>query len=51
MKRRDFIKKAAVGAAAGTAITGAPFVHAAKTVHWRMATSRTIGRKNPIGEG
>ncbi len=39
MKRRDFIKKAAVGAAAGTAITGAPFVHAAKTVHWRMATS------------
>lgn len=39
MKRRDFMRKAAVGAAAGTAIAGAPAVHAAPTMHWRMATS------------
>lgn len=39
MKRRDFVKKAAIGAAAGTAITGAPYVHAQPTVRWRMATS------------
>ncbi|WP_123399359.1 TRAP transporter substrate-binding protein [Inmirania thermothiophila] len=40
MKRRDFIKKVGAGTvAAGAAITGAPAVHAAKRVRWRMATS------------
>jgi TRAP-type mannitol/chloroaromatic compound transport system substrate-binding protein len=42
MKRRDFIKKAGVGAAAAVAATAvnAPFVHAAKktTIKWRMQT-------------
>lgn len=41
MKRRDFITKATVGAAAGAAVTAAPYVSAASnpTVHWRMAAS------------
>ena len=41
MKRRDFLKKAGVGAAAVAATTvSAPFVHAAKktTIKWRMQT-------------
>ena len=41
MKRRDFLKKASVGAAAVAATTvNAPFVHAAKktTIKWRMQT-------------
>ena len=41
MKRRDFIKKAGIGAAAVAATTvSAPFVHAAKktTIKWRMQT-------------
>ncbi|MFZ0451459.1 MAG: TRAP transporter substrate-binding protein [Desulfatiglandaceae bacterium] len=42
MKRRDFIKKAGVGAAAAVAATAinAPFVHAAKktTIKWRLQT-------------
>jgi TRAP-type mannitol/chloroaromatic compound transport system substrate-binding protein len=41
MKRRDFIKKAGVGAAAVAATAvNAPFVHAAKktTIKWRMQT-------------
>jgi TRAP-type mannitol/chloroaromatic compound transport system substrate-binding protein len=41
MKRRDFLKKAGVGAAAVAATTvNAPFVHAAKktTIKWRMQT-------------
>jgi len=41
MKRRDFLKKAGVGAAAVAAATvNAPFVHAAKktTIKWRMQT-------------
>ena len=40
MKRRDFLTKASLGAAAGAAVTAAPYVHAAApTIHWRMATS------------
>jgi len=40
MKRRDFIKKASVGAAGAVAITGAPAViSATPKVRWRMATS------------
>jgi TRAP-type mannitol/chloroaromatic compound transport system substrate-binding protein len=39
MKRRDFLKKAGVGAAAVAATTvNAPFVRAAKTIRWRMQT-------------
>ena len=41
IKRRDFIKKAGVGAAAVAATAvNAPFVHAAKktTIKWRMQT-------------
>ncbi len=41
MKRRDFLKKAGVGAAAVAATAvNAPFVHAAKktTIKWRMQT-------------
>lgn len=40
MKRRDFLKQAGAGAAAGAGITAAPFVHAAPPrLRWRMATS------------
>lgn len=48
MERRDFLKKAAVGAAAGTALagcgsdaseSGAPNVQARPTVRWRLASS------------
>lgn len=40
MDRRGFIKKAGVGAlAAGTIIAGAPAVHAAKTLRWKMVTT------------
>ena len=40
MKRRDFLKNAGAGAAAGAGITAAPFVHAAPPrLRWRMATS------------
>ncbi len=40
MKRRDFLKKAAVGTAAATASVAAPAVIAApKRIRWRMATS------------
>jgi TRAP-type mannitol/chloroaromatic compound transport system substrate-binding protein len=39
MKRRDFLKKAGVGAAAVAATTvNAPFVRAAKTIRWRLQT-------------
>ncbi|OMH28382.1 twin-arginine translocation signal domain-containing protein [Motiliproteus sp. MSK22-1] len=37
--RRDFLKKAGVaGVAAGTAIVGAPAVHAKSTIKWRLQT-------------
>ncbi len=40
MDRRGFIKKAGVGAlAAGTVLAGAPAVHAAKTIRWKMVTT------------
>jgi len=41
MKRRDFLKKAGVGAAAAGAatITGAPAVHAKKRIKWKMVTT------------
>ena len=40
MDRRGFIKNAGVGAlAAGTMIAGAPAVHAAKTIRWKMVTT------------
>jgi TRAP-type mannitol/chloroaromatic compound transport system substrate-binding protein len=41
IKRRDFLKKAAVtGVAAGSALlSGAPAVHAKKAVNWRMVTA------------
>ncbi|RJX35392.1 MAG: TRAP transporter substrate-binding protein [Desulfarculus sp.] len=41
MKRRDFLKKAGIGAAAAAAATAvnAPFVHAQKTIQWKMVTT------------
>ena len=41
MRRRDFIAKAGLGAAAATAATvvNAPFVHAKKKVTWKMVTT------------
>ncbi|WP_435102673.1 TRAP transporter substrate-binding protein [Arhodomonas sp. AD133] len=40
MKRRDFVKTAGLGAVAGAASVGAPYVHAqSPRVRWRMATS------------
>jgi TRAP-type mannitol/chloroaromatic compound transport system substrate-binding protein len=41
MKRRDFLKKAGVGAAAAAAATtvNAPFVHAKKKIKWKMVTT------------
>ena len=41
MKRREFLKKAGVGAAAATAATAvnAPFVHAQPKVRWKMVTT------------
>lgn len=40
MKRRDFLTKAGLGAAAGAAVTTAPYVHASSpNIHWRMPTS------------
>lgn len=40
MKRRDFLTKASLGAAAGAAVTAAPYVRAAApSIHWRMAAS------------
>ncbi|MCF8033485.1 MAG: TRAP transporter substrate-binding protein [Desulfarculaceae bacterium] len=41
MNRRDFLKKAGVGAAAATAATAvnAPFVHARPKVRWKMVTT------------
>ncbi len=41
MKRRDFLKKAGAGAAVAAAATAvnAPFVHAKKTIKWKMVTT------------
>ena len=40
MKRRDFLKKAGVGAAAVAATAvNAPAVHAKKTYNWKMVTT------------
>jgi TRAP-type mannitol/chloroaromatic compound transport system substrate-binding protein len=41
MDRRDFLKTAGAGAAvvAGSALAGAPAVHAAKTTRWKMVTT------------
>ena len=42
MKRRDFLTKATIGAAAGAAATAAPYVAAAEdnpSIHWRLAAS------------
>lgn len=41
MKRRQFLKKAGVGLAAGAAasVVGAPAVHAQKTYRWKMVTA------------
>lgn len=49
MKRRDFVKSAAVGAATATAVTTAPYVHAQPSVRWRMATSWPAGLDTLFG--
>jgi len=50
MKRRDFLKKAGAGAAAGAGITAAPFVHAAPPrLHWRLAASWPVSLDTIFG--
>ncbi|MEJ2397585.1 MAG: twin-arginine translocation signal domain-containing protein, partial [Gammaproteobacteria bacterium] len=52
MKRRDFLKQAGAGAAAGAGITAAPFVHAAPPrLHWRMAASSSTPASQPHDPG
>lgn len=50
MKRRDFLKQAGVGAAAGAGITAAPFVHAAPPrLRWRLAASWPVSLDTIFG--
>jgi TRAP-type mannitol/chloroaromatic compound transport system substrate-binding protein len=50
MKRRDFLKQAGVGAAAGAGITAAPLVRAGPPrVRWRLATSWPVSLDTIFG--
>ena len=52
MQRRSFLKKASVGAVAGSAAVAAPvFAQDAPTLNWRLASSFTRGLDTLWGTG